>query len=198
MHCVGCRWWWERIMCEIKKKISICFRSKSVENSYNYSTNQWVYRSISLTDHEIDNTAEDNRGNSAQGDVRQDLREEVDGHSVVATDVLVPDTRKHKQKSNTGFHNVKVSKCLRARWVLHDFLTDHIHKQFPLDDEELGCRHSAETLVGGDEEEGSHPVRTKEQNSVFKSFLVGKQCHLLMQGFIPVIWNVALSVHTQI
>lgn len=33
----------------------------------------------------------------------------------------------------------------------------YIHKQVPLDDEELRCRDGAETLVGGDEEEGAHP-----------------------------------------
>lgn len=41
-------------------------------------------------------------------------------------------------------------------------LTVYIHKEFPLDDEELRCRHGAETLVCGDEEEGTHPVRKTE------------------------------------
>lgn len=40
-------------------------------------------------------------------------------------------------------------------------MTDYTHKQFPLNDEELSCRHGAETLVGSDEEEGTHPVRNK-------------------------------------
>lgn len=34
-----------------------------------------------------------------------------------------------------------------------------LHKEFSFRDEELGGRHGAETLVGGDEEEGAHPVR---------------------------------------
>lgn len=42
---------------------------------------------------------------------------------------------------------------------------DYIHKQFPLNDEELSCRHSAEALVGGDEEEGTHPVRDRAKSA---------------------------------
>ncbi len=57
-----------------------------------------IYRSVSITDHEVDNTAEDDRGDGAQTDVRQDLRQEVDRHSVVAADVLVPVTGRAKQK----------------------------------------------------------------------------------------------------
>lgn len=48
------------------------------------------------------------------------------------------------------------------RVLLCDFWTDYAHKELPLDDEELSCRHSAETLVGSDEEESTHPVRRKE------------------------------------
>lgn len=40
----------------------------------------------------------------------------------------------------------------------YNLRTDYVHKEFPLDDEELSRRHSAETLVGCDEEEGTHPV----------------------------------------
>lgn len=46
---------------------------------------------------------------------------------------------------------------------------NNIHKEFPLSDEELGCRHGAETLVGGDEEEGAHPV-TNRSVSLYTSF----------------------------
>lgn len=41
-------------------------------------------------------------------------------------------------------------------------LTDYIHKEFSLNDEELCSRHGTETLVCSDEEEGTHPV-TKEK-----------------------------------
>lgn len=77
----------------------------------------------------------------------------------------MPEKGKHKQISNPS------SQCPYACRVLHDFLIHNIHKQFPLDDEELGCRHGAETLVGGDEEESSHPARTTEQNPDLKSSL---------------------------
>lgn len=46
-----------------------------------------------LTNQKIDDAAEDDRGNGAQCDVGQDLRQEVHRHSVVATDVLMPFTR---------------------------------------------------------------------------------------------------------
>lgn len=41
-----------------------------------FTANELVHRC--LTNHKIDNTAEDNGGDGAQSDVRQDLREEVD------------------------------------------------------------------------------------------------------------------------
>lgn len=44
-------------------------------------------------------------------------------------------------------------------------LTEYIHKQLPLRDEELSCRHSAETLVGSDEEEGTHPAGSNKPKS---------------------------------
>lgn len=44
-------------------------------------------------------------------------------------------------------------------------MTDYIHKQFPLNDKELSCRDSAETLVNSYEEEGTHPVRDKKPKS---------------------------------
>jgi len=40
---------------------------------------------------------------------------------------------------------------------LYYFLPAYVHKQLPFSDEDLSCRHSAETLVGSDEEEGTHP-----------------------------------------
>lgn len=56
--------------------------------------------------------------------------------------------------------------------IVMSVMTDHIHKQFPLDDEELSCRHSAETLVGRDEEEGTHPARgTAKQKQVVTSVI---------------------------
>ena len=61
----------------------------------------------------------------------------------------MPVTRKPKQKSNSSpTHSVQT----------YGSVSDYIHKEFPLDDEELSCRHSAETLVGCDEEEGTHPI----------------------------------------
>lgn len=48
-------------------------------------------------------------------------------------------------------------------------MTDYIHKEFPLNDEELGCRDSAETLVNSYEEEGTHPLRDKKANLVIRS-----------------------------
>lgn len=45
---------------------------------------------VALTDQEVDGAAEDDGGDSAQRNVRQDLGQEVDGHPVVAADVLVP------------------------------------------------------------------------------------------------------------
>ena len=53
------------------------------------------------TDQKVDKTTEDDRGDGAQGDVGQDLGEEVDGHSVVAADVLVSVAQKPGQKSNS-------------------------------------------------------------------------------------------------
>lgn len=51
----------------------------------------------------------------------------------------------------------------------------YIHKELPLDDEELSCRHSAETLVCRDEEEGTHPADTENKqtnNECDTTFLV--------------------------
>lgn len=56
------------------------------------------------------------------------------------------------------------------------FLTDYIHEQFPLDDEELSCRHGAETLVGSDEEEGTHPVRRTAKLKLIIKSLLGFYC----------------------
>lgn len=39
----------------------------------------------------------------------------------------------------------------------------YVHKELPLDDEELGCGHGAETLVCRDEEEGTHPADVKNK-----------------------------------
>lgn len=44
---------------------------------------------VALTNQEVDGAAEDDGGDGAQGDVRQDLGQEVDGHPVVAADVLM-------------------------------------------------------------------------------------------------------------
>lgn len=41
---------------------------------------------------------------------------------------------------------------------------ENLHKEFPLSDEELGSRHSTETLVGSDEEEGAHPGAIRKAN----------------------------------
>ncbi len=72
------------------------------------------------------------------------------------------------------------------------FLTVYIHKQFPLDDEELSCRHGAETLVGGDEEEGAHPVRgAAKQKPIIKS-LLGFYCNVFL-SHIPHILQVTGS-----
>lgn len=45
----------------------------------------------------------------------------------------------------------------------------YIHKQLPLHDEELRCRHGAETLVDCDEEEDPHPGGTEKQNLIIES-----------------------------
>lgn len=58
---------------------------------------------VSDTDQKVDNATEDDRGDGAQSDVRQDLSEEVDRHSVVATDVLVSVARKPKHKSYSSY-----------------------------------------------------------------------------------------------
>lgn len=106
---------------------------------------------VALTDQEVDGAAEDDGGDGAQGDVRQDLGQEVDGHPVVAADVLVPAAGRQAEISvNTLLLRV-------GSWPLS--LAYDLHKELPLCDEELGGRHGAETLVGGDEEEGAHPVR---------------------------------------
>lgn len=44
---------------------------------------------MALTDQEVDSAAEDDGGDGAQGDVGQDLGQEIDGHPVVAADVLM-------------------------------------------------------------------------------------------------------------
>lgn len=55
------------------------------------------------TDHEVRHAAEDERGDGPQReDVRQDLGQEVDGHSVVTTDVLVTEDR---QEDTAGFES---------------------------------------------------------------------------------------------
>lgn len=41
----------------------------------------------------------------------------------------------------------------------------YIHKELPLDDEDLSCRHGAETLVCRDEEEGTHPADAEKQTN---------------------------------
>lgn len=45
---------------------------------------------MALTDQEVNGAAEDDGGDGAQRDVRQDLGQEVDGDPVVAADVLMP------------------------------------------------------------------------------------------------------------
>lgn len=44
---------------------------------------------------------------------------------------------------------------------------ENLHEEFPLSDEELGCRHSTETLVGSDEEEGAHPGAIRKAKVFF-------------------------------
>lgn len=46
------------------------------------------------TNHKVDNAAEDDCRDGAYSNVRQDYREEVDGHSVVAADVFMSVARK--------------------------------------------------------------------------------------------------------
>lgn len=46
---------------------------------------------------------------------------------------------------------------LESHTHVYGVLMENLHKEFPLSDEELGSRHSTETLVGSDEEEGAHP-----------------------------------------
>lgn len=48
---------------------------------------------MSHTNQKVDSTTEDDRGDGAQCDVRQDLCEEVHRHSVVATDVFMSVTK---------------------------------------------------------------------------------------------------------
>ena len=64
-------------------------------------------------------------------------------------------------------------------------MSEYVHKQLPLDDEELSCRHGAETLVGSDEEEGAHPVRrgTAAQNLIFL-FILGFYCNVFISFYI--------------
>lgn len=45
----------------------------------------------------------------------------------------------------------------------------YIHKELPLDDEELSGRHSAETLVCCDEEEGTHPADAKKKKKTMNA-----------------------------
>lgn len=65
---------------------------------------------VALTDQEVDGAAEDDGGDGAQRNVRQDLGQEVDGHPVVAADVLVP----------AAGHQVEISgnTLFSACWVL--------------------------------------------------------------------------------
>lgn len=103
------------------------------------------------TNQKVNNRAEDDGGEGTHGDVRQDFSQEVDGDPVVAADVLVPapDTKPHQHPCDPDTFWVKNVK--RS-------LSCYIHKELPLQDEELSCRHSAETLVRRDEEEGTHPA----------------------------------------
>lgn len=48
---------------------------------------------------------------------------------------------------------------------LSPVLTDYLHKEFSLNDEELCSRHSTETLVCSDEEEGTHPVKKENRDT---------------------------------
>lgn len=53
---------------------------------------------MSHTNQKVDSTTEDDGGDGAQCDVRQDLSEEVHRHSVVATDVFMSVTKKTKNR----------------------------------------------------------------------------------------------------
>lgn len=103
---------------------------------------------MALTDQEVNGAAEDDGGDGAQRDVRQDLGQEVDGDPVVAADVLMP----------AAGQQVEISLKSPGLGVSLSLPYD-LHKQLPLCDEELGSRHGAETLVGGDEEESAHSVK---------------------------------------
>lgn len=59
-------------------------------------SNSLLYRCVSHTDHKVDNAAEGDGGDGAHDEVRKDLGDEEDRHSVVTTDVLVPVTRRPK------------------------------------------------------------------------------------------------------
>lgn len=52
---------------------------------------------MSHTNQKVDSTTEDDGGDGAQCDVRQDLSEEVHRHSVVATDVFMSVTKKNQK-----------------------------------------------------------------------------------------------------
>lgn len=110
-------------------------------------------RKVALTDQEVDGAAEDEGGDGAQGDVGQDLGQEVDGHPVVAADVLMSAAGNQVEISVNTLPLV-VSRLGRSLSLARD-----LHKELSFRDEELGGRHGAETLVGGDEEQGAHPVR---------------------------------------
>lgn len=61
-------------------------------------------------------------------------------------------------------------------------MADYVHKQFPLNDEELRCRHSAETLVNSDEEESTHPVKGNKPTNLVIKFSWETQFYVLLQS----------------
>lgn len=117
------------------------------------------------TDQKVDNRAEDDWGDGTHGDVRQDFSQEVDGHPIVAADVLVSVTdAKPNQHPRDPYRF----------WMnsINSSASCYVHKELPLDDEELGCGHGAETLVCRDEEEGTHPADIKTRQWMWHSPLI--------------------------
>lgn len=79
------------------------------------------------------------------------------------------------------YHNLYF-KCDKNIFPFTRLFQVYLHKQLPLNDEELSCRHSAETLVDSDEEEGAHPVRDRNEPKLSKySFLFYGTLYLIIQ-----------------